>query len=373
MMGTGGGIRLTDQQRLDWLRLIRSENVGPRTFRALINEFGSASRALVRVSELARRGGREIRVASAADAEAELKAAAKSGIRFVTIGEDDYPPRLRETDDAPPMLAVRGRVETLTRPAIALVGSRNASAAGIRFAAVLARDMGQAGFIVVSGLARGIDAASHRASIGSGTVAVLAGGLDRIYPPEHTDLAGEISATGAIISEMPMGWEPRARDFPRRNRIIAGMALGVIVVEAAERSGSLITARFALEAGREVFAVPGSPVDPRAGGTNKRLKDGATLVTSAADVIDVLAPIIGQPPSPSLLREPPTSATVPEEPADIDAQRTRIVGLLSPAPISLDDLARAANATPNAVQIALLELELAGRLERHGGGLVSLS
>jgi DNA processing protein len=374
MAGTGSGIRLTDRQRLDWLRLIRSENVGPRTFRALINEFGSASRALTRVSVLARRGGgREIRIATEADAEAEIKAATKAGVRFVAIGEDDYPPRLRETDDAPPLLAVRGQLAALTRPTIALVGSRNASAAGTRFASVLARDMGLAGFVVVSGLARGIDAAGHRASLNTGTVAVLAGGQDRIYPAEHTELAGEIIESGAVVSEMPMGWEPRARDFPRRNRIIAGMALGVIVVEAAERSGSLITARLALEAGREVFAVPGSPIDPRAGGTNKLLKDGATLVTSAADIIEVLTPILGQHAPTAVLREPSAPDAVADEPTDVGAQRERIVGLLSPAPISLDDLARMAAAPPNAVQIVLLELELAGRLERHGGGLVSLT
>jgi DNA processing protein len=372
MADTGEGIRLTDRQRIDWLRLIRSENVGPRTFRALIAEFGSAARALTRVSELARRGGREIRIASEADAETEIRAAAKIGVRFVTIGEHGYPPRLRETDDAPPVLAVRGQIEPLTRPAIALVGSRNASAAGSRFASVLARDLGLAGFIVVSGLARGIDAAGHRASLESGTVAVLAGGLDKIYPPEHADLAGQITGSGALVSEMPMGWEPRARDFPRRNRIIAGISLGVVVVEAAERSGSLITARMALEAGREVFAVPGSPIDPRAGGTNRLLKDGATLVTSAADVIDVLTPILGEPSPPSPFREPPAPDASAEPPVADDALRTRIADLLSPAPISVDDLARAAGAPAGAVQMLLLELELAGRLERHGGGLVSL-
>jgi DNA processing protein len=340
----------------------------------LINEFGGAARALTRVSELARRGGRrEIRVASQADAEAEIKAAAQIGIRLVAIGEDDYPPRLRETDDAPPLLAVRGQLEPLIRPAIALVGSRNASAAGSRFAAVLARDFGLAGFSVVSGLARGIDAAGHRASLDSGTIAVLAGGLDKIYPAEHANLADQITKGGALVSEMPLGWEPRARDFPRRNRIIAGMSLGVVVVEAAERSGSLITARLALEAGREVFAVPGSPIDPRAGGTNKLLKDGATLVTSAADVIEVLTPILGQTAPPSPVREPSPGDEAAEPPPADDALRARIAELLSPTPVSIDDLARAAGAPANVVQIVLLEMELAGRLERHGGGMVSLS
>jgi DNA processing protein len=350
----GGGVRLTDRQRVDWPRLIRSENIGPRTFRSLINEFGSAVRALTRVSELARRGGREIRVATQADAEAEIKAAAKIGVRFVAIGENEYPPRLRETDDAPPLLAVRGQLTPLIRPAIALVGSRNASAAGSRFAAVLARELGLAGFLVVSGLARGIDAAGHRASLDIGTVAVLAGGLDKVYPPEHAELADRIAEEGALVSEMPIGWEPRARDFPRRNRIIAGMSLGVVVVEAAERSGSLITARMALEAGREVFAVPGSPIDPRAGGTNRLLKEGATLVTSAADVIEVLTPILGQPDPPSPVREPSDDYSIAEPPTTDDALRARIAALLSPAPVSVDDLARAADAPASVVQIVLL-------------------
>jgi DNA processing protein len=226
---------------------------------------------------------------------------------------------------------------------------------------------------VVSGLARGIDAAGHRASLDTGTVAVLAGGPDKIYPAEHANLADEITNGGALVSEMPLGWEPRARDFPRRNRIIAGMSLGVVVVEAAERSGSLITARLALEAGREVFAVPGSPIDSRAGGTNKLLKDGATLVTSAADVIEVLTPILGQSAPPSPVREPAAGEAAAEPPSADDALRARIAELLSPAPVSIDDLARTAGAPANVVQIVLLEMELAGRLERHGGGMVSLS
>lgn len=365
-------IRLTDQQRIDWLRLIRAENVGPRTFRALIAEFSTAARALARVNELARRGGRaDLRIPTREEAEAELKAAARAGVRFVAIGEDEYPPLLRETDDAPPLLAVRGQSAALARPTIALVGSRNASAAGSRFTAVLARDFGEAGFVVVSGLARGIDSAAHRASLASGTIAVLAGGLDRIYPPEHVELADDIVQTGALVSEMPMAWEPRARDFPRRNRIIAGMSLGVVVVEAAERSGSLITARLALEAGREVFAVPGSPIDPRAAGANRLLKQGATLVSSAEDVVEVLTPMLGRR-SRVPMREPQQPAPAAEaEPAD-DRLRVRVAELLSPAPVSVDELARAAQASASAVQSVLLELELAGRLARHGGSLVSL-
>src|SRR6266851_2808560 len=258
---------LTDEQRIDWLRLIRSDNVGPRTFRSLINHFGSAKTALDRLPDLARRGGaaRPSRICSEDDARAEIAASKRHGVSLVAPGEAGYPPRLAVLDDAPPLLGVRGAFEALMRPMIAIVGSRNASGAGLKFAAQLARDLGEAGFVIVSGLARGIDQAAHRATIQSGTVAVLAGGHDKIYPPEHEDLlAAIIEAEGAAISEMPLGHVPRARDFPRRNRLISGCALGVVVVEAAHRSGSLITARMAAEQGREVFAVPGSPLDPRA-------------------------------------------------------------------------------------------------------------
>jgi DNA processing protein len=364
-------VQLSESQRRDWLRLIRAENVGPRTFRSLINEFGTAARALSRLPDLARRGGRgSLNIPSEEEAEREMAAAARIGVRFVAFAERDYPPLLRETGDAPPLLAVRGQSGVLTRPAVAIVGSRNASAAGSRFASVLAHDLGEAGFVVVSGLARGIDSAAHRASLECGTVAVLAGGADRIYPPENTELASRIVDNGATVSEMPMNWEPRARDFPRRNRIIAGMALGVVVVEAAERSGSLITARLANEIGREVFAVPGSPIDPRSAGTNRLIRDGATLVTSAADIVEVLAPIMGRSEAQLGLREPPTGGAEPP-PAD-DELRARVAALLSPAPVPLDELARASGASAGAVQIVLLELELAGRIERHGGSLVSL-
>src|SRR5579864_2032736 len=287
--------QLTDAERIDRLRLIRSDNVGPRTFRSLLHHCGSARAALERLPEFARRGGasRSQRIPSEADARAELEACAKLGIGLVAPGENGYPPRLTELDDAPPLLGVRGAIDVLMRPMIAIVGSRNASAAGLKFAQVLARDLSDAGFVVVSGLARGIDQAAHRASIAGGTIAVLAGGHDKIYPPEHADLLDAILEHGGAISEMPLGHTPRAHDFPRRNRLISGASLGVIVVEAALRSGSLITARLAGEQGREVFAVPGSPLDPRAEGTNGLLKQGATLVTEAADVIAVLQPIIG--------------------------------------------------------------------------------
>jgi DNA processing protein len=281
---TSGTTQLTDAQRIDWLRLIRSDNVGPRTFRSLIHHFGSARAALQRLPELARRGGadRPGRICSEQNAQAELAASQRIGVRLVASGEAGYPPRLSEIDDAPPLLGIRGAPEVLMRPVIAIVGSRNASGAGLKLAGTLARELSEAGFVIASGLARGIDSAAHRASIEGGTVAVLAGGHDRIYPPEHEELLAMILASGgAAISEMPLGHVPRARDFPRRNRLISGAALGVVVVEAAFRSGSLITARIAAEQGREVFAVPGSPLDPRAAGTNDLIKQGATLGRAA--------------------------------------------------------------------------------------------
>lgn len=364
------GVRLSDEQRLDWLRLIRSDNVGPHTFHDLVHHFGSARAALDALPSLARRGGAAgTRICSVEDAERELKAARVAGVTLVGLGEPDYPQRLKMIDDAPPLLAVRGAIEIFTRPLVAIVGSRNASAAGCKFAERLARELGDAGYGIVSGLARGIDAAAHRASIASGTVAVLAGGHERIYPADHFELLEQIVSNGAGVSEMPLAWEPRAHDFPRRNRLISGLALGVVIVEAARRSGSLITARMAGEQGREVFAVPGSPLDPRAEGTNGLLKQGAILVTGADDVITALAPILGHPPGLSA-REPDREMPHDSEPADDD--RARIISLLGPSPTAIDDLVRLSRASPAVVRTVLLELELAGRLERHGGALVSL-
>jgi DNA processing protein len=363
---------LTESDRIDRLRLIRSDNVGPRTFRSLLHHFGDARTALERLPDLARRGGaaRSGRICSEEDALAELAATKRMGVLLVAPNEAAYPPRLATLDDAPPLLGVRvrGSPDVLIRPMIAIVGSRNASGAGLKFANQLAHDLGDAGFVVISGLARGVDQAAHRATIQSGTVAVLAGGHDRIYPPEHEDLLAALLDHGGAISEMPLGHVPRARDFPRRNRLISGAALGVVVVEAAHRSGSLITARMAAEQGREVFAVPGSPLDPRAAGTNDLIKQGATLTTEAADVINAVTPIMERPIM--------FGANEPDnEPLDFDAgdsERTRITDLLGPSPVSLDDLIRMSGASPTIVRTVLLELELAGRLERHGGGMVSL-
>src|ERR1700732_2623047 len=355
---------LSDAQRIDWLRLIRSDNVGPRTFRSLVNHFGSARAALERLPELARRGGasRASRICSEADARAELAASERLGVSLIAPGEAGYPPRLATLDDAPPLLGVRGAHEVMMRPMIAIVGSRNASGAGLKFAGRLARDLCDAGFVIASGLARGIDQSAHRASIDSGTIAMLAGGHDKVYPPEHEDLLAAILASGGAISEMPLGHVPRGRDFPRRNRLISGAALGVVVVEAALRSGSLITARIAAEQGRGGFAVAGSPLDPRAAGTNDLIKQGATLTTVAPDVINAVDPIMGRPIE---LREPDDEPLASEPDA---GDRARIVNLLGPSPILLDDLIRMAGTSPAIARTVLLELELAGRLESPGGG-----
>ena len=368
---TAEGVKLTDGQRLDWLRLIRSENVGPRTFRALVNRYGGARPAIEALPDLARRGGAQApgRVCSIEDAEHELEAARRQGAIFLALGEQGYPARLRMIDDAPPLIAARGNLDALKLPMVGIVGSRNASAAGSKFAAQMARELGQEGFVVSSGLARGIDAAAHRATLESGTIAVLAGGQDRIYPPEHKELLAQILENGAAISEMPFGWEPRARDFPRRNRLISGLSLGVLVVEAARRSGSLITARMALEQGREVFAVPGSPLDPRCEGTNGLLKQGAILVTEIADMVSALAPILGRPLT--LPIEEPEHHTEENGDAAPD-ERRRVVSLLGPTPVEIDDLIRLSGTRPAVVRTILLELEIAGRLERQAGGRVAL-
>jgi DNA processing protein len=312
-----------------------------------------------------------VRICTREEAAAELATAARMGVAFVALGEDDYPAQLATIDDAPPLLAVRGKLAVLNHPMIAMVGSRNASAAGVKLAEQLARDLGAAGFVVVSGLARGIDAAAHRASAATGTVAALAGGHDHVYPPEHVPLVEALIADGAAVSEMPFGYEPRGRDFPRRNRLISGLAHGVILVEAAQKSGSLITGRMALEQNREVFAVPGSPLDPRAAGTNALIKQGAIMVTEAEDVLAVLRPIIGRR-SHQAFEEPPMSGSgaMPPEPSP-DA-RARIIALLGPTPVTIDDLIRLSGASVTVVQATLLELELAGRLKRQQGGRVAL-
>ena len=370
--GAAGGPRLSDRQRVSWLRLIRTENVGPATFRDLVGRFGSAEVALQMLPELVTSGGatRLPRIPSIAEAEAE--AAERHGARLVAIGEADYPPLLRRLDQPPPILAVKGNPRVFAVPAIAIVGARNASLAGVRFARNLATEIGREEYAIVSGLARGIDTAAHQGALATGTVAVLAGGLDRPYPPENIELCEELCERGgAAVSEMPFGWEPRAKDFPRRNRLIAGLALGLVVVEAADRSGSLISARLAGEMGRLVFAVPGSPLDPRAVGSNKLLKEGAILVTDARDVLDHIAPLAGTPTraAPPDLDEPPASTSVPPPGEE---ERARVVEALGPAPTDVDELIRHTGPGTSEVLAVLLELDLAGRLERHAGGKVSL-
>lgn len=391
---------LSDQQRLNWLRLIRSENIGPRTFRALFDRYGSAEAAVAALPDVARKSGRRIRAATLDEAEREMDAARRMGVSFVAFGEPDYPKTLRAIDSAPPLIAIRGEKAALAMPMVAIVGSRNASAAGLKFTDKLARGLAEAGFCIVSGLARGIDAKAHRASLGTGTVAVLAGGHDRLYPAEHDALLDELLERGASLSEMPMGWTPRGRDFPRRNRLVSGLSLGVVVVEAARKSGSLITARFALEQGREVFAVPGSPLDPRAVGTNDLIRQGATLCGDPEHVIGVLMPLVATGPQPGTMeegREPtPDNEPLwdeldlagveppPEAPAEDEHSRggvttggggskERLLALLGPSPIAIDDLVRVSGLTVRDVQLVLFDLELAGRLERHGGNAVSLT
>lgn len=370
------GVTLSDRQRLAWLRLIRSDNVGPATFRDLINHFGSAETAIEHLPELSRRGGaaRTIKVASIGEAERELDAARQFGAVFIGIGEPDYPPALRRIDGAPPLISAIGDLTLATQVSVGIVGARNASVSGAKMAARMARELGAAGYAIVSGLARGIDAAAHQASLETGTIAAMAGGLDQPYPPENLELYRDICAgRGLAISEMPMGWEPRARDFPRRNRLIAGIGLGLVVIEAAQRSGSLITARRAADFGRLVFAVPGSPLDPRAAGTNGLLKDGAIVTTESHDVIEALAPSSRLFPDDAPVMEEPAhenDGVFPEPQAD---DRSRVIEALGPSPAEIDDIIRHTGVAAQTVYLVFLELDLAGRLHRHPGGMVSLA
>ncbi|MGH6931605.1 MAG: DNA-processing protein DprA [Dongiaceae bacterium] len=367
-------VTLSDAERIDWLRLSRSENVGPITFRQLLQRFGGAGAALAALPDLARRGGRNgaLKIHGRNEAASEITAIHKLGGRLIASVEPDYPLPLAALDDAPPLITVLGDVALLTRQAVAIVGARNASANGRRLAEDIARDIGGAGFLVVSGLARGIDSAAHRGSLRTGTAAVVAGGADMVYPPENGELHHAIAEQGLIVAEMPLGTVPQARHFPRRNRLISGLALGVLVAEAALKSGSLITARFALEQGREVLAVPGSPLDPRCRGSNNLIRQGATLVESAADVLAALAAMTPAGPSPI---SPPTFSDQEIEITEFSgdsAARTGLESLLGPDPVAVDELVRQCQLSAPSIRAALLELELAGRLERHPGNRVSL-
>jgi len=354
--------------RIARLRLLRSAHVGPIGWRQLIARFGSAEAALEALPQLAARGGGRLEIADIRLVRREIEAVERLGARYLFLDDPDYPQLLAELDNAPPALIWRGRAELLERPAIALVGARNASAAACRFARQLAYGLGEAGVAVVSGLARGIDTAAHQGSLASGTIGVIASGIDVAFPPENAELQERVATEALLLAEQPPGTEPLARFFPSRNRIIAGLASGTVVVEAAPRSGSLITARIAAEAGREVMAVPGSPLDPRAQGCNLLIREGATLVQSVDDILEAVRPL-----DPRAVRAP-DGRYAAEPPQDAsDAERLAITGLLGPVPVAIDELVRQSGFAPAVVQTVLLELELAGRLERHAGGRVSLT
>lgn len=350
------------------LQLIRSANVGPITHRHLIARFGSAEAALEALPMLAARGGgRAPQIADIGAVRREIAAVERLGARYLLLGDPGYPALLAELESAPPAIIVRGRAELADRMTIAMVGARNASAAACRFARQLAIGLGEAGVTVASGLARGIDTAAHVGSLESGTIGVIASGIDVVFPPENRALQERVATEGLLLAEQPPGTEPLARFFPSRNRIIAGLALGTVVVEAAPRSGSLITARIAAEAGREVMAVPGSPLDPRAQGCNLLIREGATLVQSVDDILEAVRPIDAR-----AVRSPASGfGAEPPQDAD-DSDRRRVTGLLGPVPVAVDELIRQAGLASPVVQTVLLELELSGRLERHAGGRVSL-
>ena len=352
----------------DRLRLIRTAGVGPVTYRQLLRRFGTARAAIEALPELSRRGGGRVRTAADPRVIArEMETVARLGARHVFHDDPDYPALLATLADAPAVLTVRGHFPDPAANSVAIVGARNASAAACRFARGLAHDLAAEGTVVVSGLARGIDTAAH-VGAGPATVAVIAGGIDIAYPPENAALQERIAAEALLVAEMPVGTEPRARHFPHRNRIIAGWAQGTLVVEAAPKSGSLITARLAGEAGRDVMAVPGSPLDPRAQGCNLLIRDGATLIQSAHDVLEQIRPF-----DPRVVRTPfvPFEA---QPPADADDQARRaVVALLGPVPTPVDEVIRQSGVPAAVVQMVLLELEIAGRLDRHAGGRISLT
>ena len=355
---------LTPAERFARLRLARTDRIGPVAFTQLLTRYGSAERALAALPDLARKSGAASVPPPAEAVERELATGQQIGARLVVLGDPDYPAMLEALDPPPPILWTRGRTELLNRPSVAVVGARIASAGGQRIARGLAQQLGQAGHVVVSGLARGIDAAAHEGALATGTVAVLGGGVDDIYPAEHADLYARIADLGCVVSESPVGARAQARDFPRRNRIISGLSRGVVVVEAEIRSGSLITARLAAEQGRDVFAVPGSPLDPRARGPNELLRQGAVLCEGIEDIeraFDTLRTLRAPAPPPLIFDEGAA------DPAFLD----RVAALLSPTPTPRDEIARALDAPVGRVAAALLELSLTGRAELLPGGLAS--
>lgn len=364
---------LTDAERIDWLRLIQTKNVGPRLFAELLSRLGNATQALEALPGLVRRGGvrRKFTIPDRQRAETEMAALGAIGGRAIALCKPEYPETLAAIADPPPVLFVIGDVSRLSAPSIAIVGAHNASSNGRRFAENIAAQLGEAGFVVVSGLARGIDAAAHTGALASGTIAAIAGGLDVVYPPEHEELQRRIGETGAVVSEQPLGTRPTVRHFPARNRLISGLSRGVLVVEAALKSGSLITSRLALEQGREVFAVPGSPRDPRCRGTNDLLRQGAILTESAADIVDAVSSQVlkyRSPERPLVLLQPIERKEETEPTLDHE----KIIELLGATPTGVDELVRECHMSAAAVQSTLLELELAGRIERHPGNRISL-
>ncbi|KIC41290.1 DNA processing protein DprA [Ruegeria sp. ANG-R] len=359
----------TEEDRFSWLRLLRSRKVGPATFRRLLREHGSAQNALAALPEMARAAGIEgYETCPPGVIAAELKAAKAAKARLLCLGAADYPDALRDISDAPPMLWAIGDPTILQRQAIAMVGARNCSSLGARMARALATDLGKRDFVVVSGLARGIDTAAHLAALETGTVAVMAGGVDVIYPAENADLARNIAESGLRLSEQPMGTTPQARHFPRRNRIISGLAQAVVVVEAAAKSGSLITARDALDQGRDVLAVPGHPFDARAAGCNLLIRDGATLVRSAEDVMDALP----QQPQLAAQQSLPTRPEATRNETTPQALHEAILTRLGPSPIAEDQLIRDIAASAGEIGPVLVDLELDGKIQRQPGGLLSL-
>lgn len=368
---------LSGAERLDWLQLIRTPTVGPITFHRLIARYGSAAKALEALPDLSRKAGRRtaLKLTDRRLAEAELAEADRRGARVIAFCEPDYPKMLAAIPDPPPILFLRGHAVMFEKPAVAIIGARNASGVGRKIARSLAVDLGAAGVVVVSGLARGIDGAAHDAALGTGTIAVVAGGVDVVYPPEHEELTERIAKEGALLSEAPMGHPPTSRDFPKRNRLISGLSRGVIVVEAAAKSGTLITARFALEQGREVFAVPGSPLDPRCQGANRLIRDGATLVERAEDVLDVLAQqergvSEGKRDLFTWVEE---NADQEPDPVALASLRRQVLEVLSFTPLHRDEILREVDAPPGLVADALLELALSGEATEHEGGRFSLA
>lgn len=350
------------------IRLLRSPNIGPVSYRQLLRRFGDAQAALDALPDLAKRGTRDYRPAPVARIEAEIGAMRKAGARYLFDDAADYPALLAQMDGAPPMLACRGDLSLAAKPCVAIVGARNASAAAVKLAREFAMGLAEAGFTVVSGLARGIDGAAHQGAFPA-TVGVIASGIDIAYPPQHADLQERIASEALLIAEEPCGTEPRGNLFPKRNRVIAGLSAGTVVIEAAPKSGSLITARLAAEAGREVMAVPGSPLEPRSQGCNQLIRDGAVLVQSAADVAELLSGFDGRPRSTFRDAAPAFDYAVDE----LDAEPADVENLLTTAPVAVDELIRQSGEGAGAVHTALLELEIAGRLTRHAGGRVSLT